>query len=203
MQREGSIVDILNLKNLFRQMDYETQVLINLTREQTMSVVNVFVNQERLKSVGCVIISIMSHGIDRHTFQTTDMEYITVPEIQNLFLDHRCSTLKNKPKIFLLNFCRGSDVPKRFDTDAVQEQPKNMICIYSTTENFKSYRDPQRGCPFIREMCEVLADHAHEMDLDSLIRKFQLKYLPKMTPEVQNLGFHKKFYFNPVGLGSS
>ncbi|XP_071544010.1 uncharacterized protein [Panulirus ornatus] len=199
MQREGSNLDVLNLQNLCSQMGYETQVHINLTRGQTLAAVNNFRNEERLGNVGCAIVTIMSHGVDRHTFKTSDLREVTVLEIQSLFLNHECPPLKGKPKIFLLNFCRGSEIPATYETDAVKEQPKDMICIYSTTENFLSYRDSQRGCPFITTLCDVIGNHAHEMDLDSLIRKFQLKYLPKTTPEVQNLGFRKKFYFNPVG----
>ncbi|KAK7024464.1 hypothetical protein SK128_027490 [Halocaridina rubra] len=199
MLREGSYLDVLNLRDLSDQMGYETQAHYNLTREQTLDILNTFREQVRLQRVSCAIVAIMSHGISRHTFYTSDMNTVTVNEVQNLFFDNQCPYLKNKPKIFLFNFCRGFDIPATLETDLVREQPRNIMCIYSTTESFLSYRDRIRGSPFIRALCEVLANHAHEMDLDNLIRKFQQKYLPNTTPEIQNLGFYKKFFFNPMG----
>lgn len=199
MTREGSHADIANLKNLCSQMGYEELVHCDLTKRQTIVALTRFRNQERLKGVGCVLVAIMSHGIGTHTFYSSDMESISVNEVQNLFLDQQCPNLRNKPKIFLFNFCRGMNIPAPMETDAVREPPRNMICLYSTTESFLSYRDKVRGCPFIIAICEVLANHAHEMDLDNLIRVFQGKYLANATPEIQNLGFYKRFFFNPVG----
>ncbi|XP_037783305.1 uncharacterized protein LOC119579510 isoform X1 [Penaeus monodon] len=199
MTREGSHADIANLKNLCSQMGYEELVHCDLTKRQTIAALTRFRNQERLKSVGCALVAIMSHGIGTHTFYSSDMESISVNEVQNLFLDQQCPNLRNKPKIFLFNFCRGINIPAPMETDAVREPPRNMICLYSTTESFLSYRDKVRGCPFIIAICEVLANHAHEMDLDNLIRVFQGKYLANATPEIQNLGFYKRFFFNPIG----
>lgn len=199
MVREGSHADIENLRNLCSQMGYEEQVYWDLTKGQTITALTRFRNQERLKHVGCAIVAIMSHGIGTHTFYSSDLMSISVNEVQNLFLDQQCPNLRNKPKIFLFNFCRGLNIPAPMETDAVREPPRNMICLYSTTESFLSYRDKVRGCPFIIALCEVLANHAHEMDLDNLIRVFQSKYLSNATPEIQNLGFYKRFFFNPIG----
>ncbi|XP_042241198.1 caspase-1-like isoform X3 [Homarus americanus] len=202
-KRNGSTQDVKNLLNLCDQMGYLTEVHTNLTKERTIQIVESFSRQDRLNDVGCAIVTIMSHGFSRHTFLASDMQHIEVPQIQNYFLENVCPALKNKPKIFLLNFCRGDDTPAIYDSDSIREQPRNMLCIYSTTENFRSYRDTERGCPFIFNLCEVIADHAYEMDLDDLIRKFQKVYHSSSTPEVQNLGFHKKFYFNPIGSAHS
>ncbi|XP_071541771.1 caspase-3-like isoform X2 [Panulirus ornatus] len=197
--RKGSQYDVINLQNLFCQMGYETQIHWDLTEDQTLNTVSAFKNQERLQYTGCAIIVVMSHGIARQTFHTSDMQCITVEKILSMFLNSECVYLKGKPKIFLFNFCRGTDIA-HVQTDAVRETPKDILCIYSAPEGFVSYRYEEKGTPFIISWCQVLSENAHNMSLDDLLRKFKKVYSSVghgITPDIQDLNFAKVFYFNP------
>lgn len=198
--RKGSQYDVINLQNLFCQMGYETQIHWDLTEDQTLNTVYTFRNQERLQYIGCAIIVVMSHGIARQTFHTSDMQCITVDKILSMFLNSECMYLKGKPKIFLFNFCRGTDIPQTVQTDAVRETPRDILCIYSAPEGFLSYRYEETGTPFIISLCQVLSENAHNMSLDDLLRKFKQVYSSAehgSTPDIQDLNFAKVFYFNP------
>lgn len=141
---------------------------------------------------------VMTHGIGRQTFISSDMQYITVQRIHDLFLGKECPHLKDKPKIFIFTFCRGDATDSRMQSDAVLEAPSDIACIYSATEGFASFRDAESGTMFIAALCKVFEEHAHNEDLDSLLKRFQRLYGARFTADIQFMGFTKKFFFNPV-----
>ncbi|KAK7080475.1 hypothetical protein SK128_005728 [Halocaridina rubra] len=201
LQREGSQFDVINLMSLFGQMGYETQVHWDLTEDQTLSIIAAFREQERMRNAGCSVVFIMSHGIARQTFHTSDMQCVTVDKVKSMFLDGECPYLKGKPKLFFFNFCRGADEPQMtVQSDAVLEVPRDMLFIFSAPEGFRSYRHAERGTPFVLSLCQVLSENAHDHSLDDLLRKFKKTYSTTnygTTPDIQDLNFAKKFYFNP------
>ncbi|XP_066976515.1 caspase-10-like isoform X2 [Macrobrachium rosenbergii] len=199
--REGSQFDVINLMNIFSQMGYEPQVYWDLTEDQTISTLDSFRNQRRLKDVDCAIVFVMSHGVARQTFHTSDMQCVTVDKVQSMFLDSECPFLVGKPKLFFYNFCRGIDEPQLTpQSDAVRETPRDMMNVFSTPEGFRSYRYAEAGTPFVMALCRVLSENACDDDLDDLLRKFKKAYSTSnhgTTPDIQDLNFAKKFYFNP------
>lgn len=195
--RKGSEHDFMNLEKLFTSLNYEVQGYWNLGKDQTLETLSQFAQHEQFISADCAIIIIMSHGEKGPIFKTSDMQDISVSTVFNIFLDKNCPHLKGKPKIFLFNFCRGIDRHESpgLSTDTVTEPPRDMLCVYSTTESFVSYRDTERGCPFVTTMCDVIAKYSSTLDLEALLRKFNELYMPNVTPEIQNFRFQKKFYF--------
>lgn len=185
----------MNLEKLFTGLRYEVQGHWNLDKGQTLETLTQFAQHEQFGFADSAIIVIMSHGEKGPVFKTSDMQDISVSKILNLFLDKNCPRLKGKPKIFLFNFCRGTDRHEHMSTDAIAEPPRDMLCVYSTTESFVSYRDNEAGSPFITTMCKAIAKHATTLDLEALLREFNEMYIPDVTPEIQNFRFQKKFYF--------
>lgn len=199
--REGSELDVSNLQSTFGQMGYATQVHMNLTEDQTMLNVIRFREQDGLRSCGSVVVVVMSHGVARQTFHTSDMQVFTVDKLLSLFSDRECPRLKGKAKVFLFNFCRGLDVSRMaYQTDAVRTAHNDMLCVYSAQEGFVSLRHPVLGTPFIRTWCQVLANNASNTNLERLLQKFMKQYSETaegVSVEVQNLNFNKEFWFMP------
>lgn len=199
--REGSELDVSNLQSTFGQMGYATQVHVNLTEDQTMLNVIRFREQDGLRSCGSVVVVVMSHGVARQTFHTSDMQVFTVDKLLSLFSDRECPRLKGKAKVFLFNFCRGLDVSRMaYQTDAVRTAHNDMLCVYSAQEGFVSLRHPVLGTPFIRTWCQVLANNASNTNLERLLQKFMKQYSETaegVSVEVQNLNFNKEFWFMP------
>ncbi|XP_037788257.1 caspase-13-like isoform X3 [Penaeus monodon] len=195
--RKGSECDFINLEKLFTGLEYDVQGYWNLGKDQTLETLTQFAKHEQFIFADCAIIIIMSHGEKGSIFKTSDMQDISVSTVCNIFLDKNCPHLKGKPKIFLFNFCRGIDrhESSSLSTDAIAEPPRDMLCVYSTTESFVSYRDIERGCPFVTTLCDVIAKYSSTLDLEALLRKFNELYMPDVTPEIQNFRFQKKFYF--------
>ncbi|XP_042858001.1 uncharacterized protein LOC122244216 [Penaeus japonicus] len=199
--REGSDLDVSNLQNTFRQMGYASQVHCNLTEDQTMLNVINFRDQERLRTCGSVIVVVMSHGVARQTFHTSDMQVFTVDKLLTMFSDRECPRLKGKAKLFLFNFCRGTDVARMaYQTDATRVVYNDMLCVYSAQEGFVSLRHPNLGTLFIKTWCQVLADHASDTNISKLLQMFMKQYSETesgVSVEVQYLNFNKSFWFIP------
>ncbi|KAK7085399.1 Cysteine-type endopeptidase activity protein, partial [Halocaridina rubra] len=88
-------------------MGYSVKIFGNLNNENTLNTLEEFSQDENLGIADSVIVCMMSHGIDGHTFYTSDGKTISVYEIYDIFKDRRCPHLRGKPKVFFFNFCRG------------------------------------------------------------------------------------------------
>uniref|UniRef100_A0A6P4EWP1 Caspase-1 n=1 Tax=Drosophila rhopaloa TaxID=1041015 RepID=A0A6P4EWP1_DRORH len=105
-----------------------------------------------------------------------DMSY-PVERLWNPFLGDNCKTLKNKPKLFFIQACRGENLEKavEFTSFAVMTrelvpdtaapvQPityaipstADMLVFYSTFDKFFSFRNVDDGSWFIQSLCRVL-----------------------------------------------
>ena len=204
--RFGSECDIANLENVYFQMGYTVQTGWNLKRSDTLEFFRKASMSNNLRHISCLFVFIMSHGNGPRSFLTHDQATVTLDEIQSFFLDLSCPYLRGKPKIFFSHFCRGSNQeirPTLFAEDK-REAYKDMLCIFSSTAGFQTYRHAKLGTPSVRAFCKALAHHAHSKMLCEVIKEFQQLYKKlegATSPEVQNLSFDKDFFLNPIGNG--
>lgn len=206
--RRGAKVDTYNLNELFKRMGYHVKTHEELSKDETDGRLRTIqADQQELLRYDSFIMIFLSHGKNDSVFLTKDSAEMSLDEVRNHFIDGRCPSLKNKPKLFLTNFCRGElEETKKLETDYSDpdkeaEAPKDMMTIYASIKNFKAMRDPDRGTVFVQALCEVLAKHAHDMELNDLYSELctAMRSMEGTTPECQNYNF-KKFFFNPIPM---
>ena len=105
-EREGSKIDVSNLRNTFDNLSFKTVVFqdyskSNLHRELKTLSANYH------KDYDVFFCVIMSHGNEKNEICTTDNEVININEIQDYFKPKNCPSLRGKPKIFIIQACRG------------------------------------------------------------------------------------------------
>jgi hypothetical protein len=61
-----------------------------------------------------IVIMILSHGTEKQEFLSFDGKPIKIEYLFNLFNNENCRYLLDKPRIFIFNFCRGSESVKFF-----------------------------------------------------------------------------------------
>lgn len=213
--RHGSERDVANLRKVFRNMSYHVEVHQDLDQEATIEVLNNFRSNEDLAKVDSMFVCMLSHGIDRDTFYTSDMKRMDVSAVRKKFKDQDCPLMKGKPKVFLFNFCRGKttecfsgksiadDLPPS-DSEIEEppekdEAPRDMLTLYASTEGFKAFRVSQ-GTFFVLSLCNVLAAHAHNTDMLTMAQKLDQVMTARRratTPEAQSFAF-KKLFLNPL-----
>ena len=114
--REGSEQDVERLKNLFESLRFEVIIERDLKRDQIKGVAKEYGGKNHEKFVAFVLI-VMSHGDYKDHILGVDNNSLSVRKLMKEFQAERCPSLKGKPKILIIQACRGSrqsDV-ERFD----------------------------------------------------------------------------------------
>ncbi|XP_037788673.1 ankyrin-1-like isoform X2 [Penaeus monodon] len=198
--RYGSERDVANLCKVFSNMGYQVEDHQDLNLEKTKNVLNNFRSNEDLAKVDSMFVCMMSQGIDRDTFYTSDMKKMDVSAVRNMFKDQACPLMKGKPKVFLFSFCRGNFSGQTDDLPPTRDEaPRDMLTLYASTEGFKAVESSE-GTLFVRSLCQTLAAHAHNTDMVSIVHKLNqlmAKSTHATTPETQSFAF-KKFFLNPL-----
>lgn len=203
----GSETDVRNLADVFEQMGYAGHNYSSLTADQTRQVLTSVRDMEVLDHVGCAVFIISSHGHGKEEFLTSDLKHLTTQWVKDLFKDSECPKLKNKPKLFIFDFSNGyyknqiSIENSRTKCKRVSEPLRDMMCLYSSGGDFTAHSFSGDGTAFTRTLCQTLVQHAHNKEFGDLFREFLVAYQktsPSFAPQLCNIGFTKKFYFNPA-----
>ncbi|KAK4313677.1 hypothetical protein Pmani_014966 [Petrolisthes manimaculis] len=83
----------------------------------------------------------------------------------------------------------------------VTEHQQDTVCLHSSSGGFTWYSFSEGGSIFTRALCSVLTQHAHHYELQDLYRELVkecTKTDPAASPQLHNIVFTKKFYFNPT-----
>ena len=103
--REGTDVDAAALQRLFTYLGFYTYRYNDLTSGQMMDVLTK-VSKIDHKKYNCLLVAILTHGA-QGKLHGTDSQSIPVESLTKLFHGDQCPSLVGKPKIFILQACRG------------------------------------------------------------------------------------------------
>ncbi|VDI38397.1 caspase 7 [Mytilus galloprovincialis] len=179
--REGSTDDVEKLKSFFEdKFKFEIETLSDLKKEVLQKELTEFrdeyLNSSRhAKKYYCFVCVIMSHGNEKG-IMTDDRQPITMDEITSYFKNKETPHFIGKPKIFLVQACRGSatqpvvtpdDWPE--DTMSVPHDA-DILIAYATTPGYKCFRTKYSdiGAWFIHVLLEEIeesyeSDHLEDM----------------------------------------
>ncbi|XP_045120904.1 uncharacterized protein LOC123510132 isoform X2 [Portunus trituberculatus] len=202
-ERRGAKRDSFNLKTLFGHMGYMVYLYEDLSKSDTEEKLRDQQENQYLCHFDSFIVFVLSHGKD-DSFSCGDGEMMSLKNVRSYFTDNNCRGLISKPKLFFANYCRGNFVEPHIQYDSLppppvqQVAPRDMMTLYSCIDSFQAPRHEERGTVFVQVLCEVLAEHAHDMNMQDLIIKINslTKTRGGATPESQMYDF-KTFYFNP------
>lgn len=85
-------------------------------------VIKTFSQKEEHKDVDSTVVVIMSHGASGDKCYGSDGEHVDYADIIDMFNNCNCPNLKDKPKMFFIQACRGG-----------KNQPIFAIIIMSTS----------------------------------------------------------------------
>ncbi|XP_037721131.1 caspase Dronc [Drosophila subpulchrella] len=161
-----------------------------------------------------------------------DGSVVDMQKIKNHFQANISPLLVHKPKVLIFPFCRGDNPdlgqPKgQYDpmeplyTLQQEEEPEvetegmssaytnvptladTLVC-YANTPGYVTHRDPETGSWYIQKFCDVMAEHAHNTNVEDILKKthasvgnMRTKKGSMQTGAFDNLGFNKKLFFNP------
>ncbi|NXR41790.1 CASP6 protein, partial [Zosterops hypoxanthus] len=154
----------------------------------------------------CFVCVFLSHGEDDHIYAYDDK--IKIQEITDMFRGDKCQSLVGKPKIFIIQACRGDKhddpVIAHDSTDSSSESPGNktevdaagiytlpagadFIMCYSVAQGYFSYRDTVSGSWYIQDLCETLRKHGSSLEFTELLTVVNRKVSERRVGVCRNI----------------
>ena len=225
MNRLGTDKDARGLQDLFTYLGFSLHRHDNLTGDEMMAVLAEAATMNH-SIFDCLIVAILTHGGEGNVLYGTDMKEIAVRDIINIFRADNCPSLAGKPKIILLQACRGALTDKGTiasgTVDFMEESlldagPKiknsrrkdtipimaDFLIVCSTFSGYVAYRNHNKGSYFVSTLVDVLRRKAKDEPLHDMITEVieQVSSLSiskgeKQVPQFKS-SLRLKLYFNP------
>uniref|UniRef100_A0A2C9M3H3 Caspase family p20 domain-containing protein n=1 Tax=Biomphalaria glabrata TaxID=6526 RepID=A0A2C9M3H3_BIOGL len=119
-ERVGSEEDVRHLSRMFEKLKFSTFTVKNLSAMQMKQECTKFSKDRNLQNVSALSVVILTHGstnecyfgidglIDKDKIPSRNT-YITKAELAQIFNSRNCPLMKEKPKLFIIQACRGED----------------------------------------------------------------------------------------------
>ncbi|XP_047450702.1 uncharacterized protein LOC125013841 [Mugil cephalus] len=209
LTREGADKDEENMERLLKTLGYEVVKFKDLTGQGIDDALRNFSKNPKLKDTDSVFVVIMSHGKrglilgvnydDKHAKK----DEFPVDNIYKYLDSKTCPALLNKPKIIIIQACRGESggavnvisdsatqavvsddlpPPRVSDLDILDDsvkcvhKEKDFISLLSSTPDTVSYRHRNDGSFLIQYIVEVFNTYSHEDDIEELFRKVMQRF---------------------------
>ncbi|EDV21520.1 uncharacterized protein TRIADDRAFT_13757, partial [Trichoplax adhaerens] len=177
--RSGSHVDVEKLDTLFRSLDYIVEIFNDFTTQQIEDKINYYSKQIDHGNYDSFVCIFLSHGIYRYICGSDGA--VDLEKIFAQFQGHECPTLAGKPKIFIIQACRGKkydlgvdivDSPHSEENNSAVDKfgyklpsESDFLLAYATTNNYKAFRNMDLGSWFIQDLVTILTKYHSRMDL--------------------------------------
>ncbi|XP_023620676.1 caspase-1-like [Myotis lucifugus] len=224
--RKGAELDITGMKELLVGLGYSVIVEENLTAKEMEKVLVAFAARPEHRTSDSTFLVFMSHGLlDRlcgtqHSDENPDV--LPYDTIFRIFNNRNCPSLKDKPKVIIVQACRGenrgelwvsdspaavtdssSQSPENLEDDAVYKAhvEKDFIAFCSSTPHNVSWRDTSKGSLFITQLIRCFQMYSWHWHLEEVFRKVQLSFekpdVRTQMPTIERLSMSRYFYLFP------
>ncbi|XP_039407422.1 caspase-6 isoform X1 [Corvus cornix cornix] len=185
--RRGTMADRNNLKRSLTDLGFEVRLFDDLKAEDVQQKIYE-ASMDDHSNADCFVCVFLSHGVDDHIYAYDDK--IKIQTITDMFRGDKCQSLVGKPKIFILQACRGDKhddpVIAHDSTDSSSEALVNetevdaavvytlpagadFIMCYSVAQGYYSHRDTVNGSWYIQDLCETLRKHGSSLEFTELL----------------------------------
>lgn len=209
--RNGANKDEENMEEQLTRLGYEVVKHRNLTARAIDDALIRFSKHPKLRGTDSVVVVIMSHGkrgiilgVDwkKNTPEGEKPDEFPIDNIYKHLGPKECPALQDKPKIIIIQACRGEKrgsvlVSDAANSDLVQDdvrsssageddieedtlkfvhQEKDFISLLSCTPDTVSYRSTEEGSFLIQYLNEVLNTFAHAEEIEVLFRRVMQRF---------------------------
>ena len=174
-------------------------------------------DRKNISLCSCVVVIILSHGCNEE-IEGSDNRMVALKDLTNYLSDANCRPLRGKPKVFIVQACRGSDIsdPAFVDIDltsdtiglvadstytgGLSQDGADMLIAFATIPDYVAYRNPTLGSPFIQKFIEVVRERAKATHLVEILLQVNREVssegvqMPSFTVQLR-----AHFYLRPVG----
>ncbi|KAI4892983.1 hypothetical protein NFI96_027793 [Prochilodus magdalenae] len=199
MKRNGAQRDEENMGTLLRGLGYDVVKHTNLSGKEMDEAIGSFAKRAEHADSDSTFVVIMSHGkrdaiLGVHHSPSNPADFLPVDRIYHHLNSANCPALINKPKVILIQACRGEEQGRVWVSDSGSDdlwnlesdsgwehKEKDFVSLLSCTPDTVSYRHRENGALFIGYLVEVFNGHAHKDDIEELFRKASYEALREFT----------------------
>uniref|UniRef100_A0A182M5Q9 Caspase family p20 domain-containing protein n=1 Tax=Anopheles culicifacies TaxID=139723 RepID=A0A182M5Q9_9DIPT len=169
--REGSAEDMKKIKQTLQKYRCDRlDINENLTCSSVLKKMDK-ISTQNFSNNSCLIVFILSHGNVNDTIMAQDgYMYSFHSDIVEQCTSNK--TLKNKPKIFVLQACRGDAT---IVTDATRSLSNkiDIVAFQSSYLGTVSYRDKRKGSFFMQAFLRLLDEHNQQsiININTLLNR--------------------------------
>jgi predicted RNA binding protein with dsRBD fold (UPF0201 family) len=185
----GGEKDEEKLETLFAALGFEVKIHQNLTAEQIFDTVESYGAKHHS---GAFFFVILSHGTsidNRPAVISTDNRAVVVNDLESLFYASNCNSLHGKPKIFLIDACRGSQEENiftpvstktssaslaRLDSVATRSDSADFLIINAATNGYVAFAT-EKGSYLTQTFVEVTSGADETTSLIDIVTRVRLK----------------------------
>ncbi|XP_067362977.1 caspase a-like [Channa argus] len=208
LNRSGAEKDEVNMEKQLTTLGYEVVKYENLTAEEINDALMKFSQHPKLKGTDSVFVVIMSHGklgaVLGINWKDGDEKPDEFP-VNNIYThlgSQKCPALLNKPKIIIIQACRGEEdgsvlvsdsvvtddvrppqpVPSASELDIEDDmvrsvhKEKDFISLLSSTPDTVAYRHKEHGSFLIQFIVDVFNSSSRQDDIEELFRKVMQRF---------------------------
>ncbi|KAI6661082.1 Caspase-9-like isoform X5 [Oopsacas minuta] len=178
--RKGAGNEEENLRLLFTLMGLDTKVFIELNAKQIEGKLLETAAAPRLKTDSMFAVAISSHGCEEGLLgvRGDKDDFISTNQIRNIFNGNNCPNLAKKPKILLLNGCRGNGNEEIIESDNLSTKniPEQLattwsdfFTIYSCEFGTVALRSTYGGSIFIEMFLECYKAYGANLPFEMMM----------------------------------
>ena len=176
--RSGVNKDIENIKRMFITMRLRIFEFTELTSLEMKNELRKVSKYEVRNSDSVLVVAFSTHGDERDALYGCDGSSISLrADIISLFKPLNCKFLEGKPKIFLIQACRGTGedhiIRNGVYRDAVEKEivsnESDVLIAYACAPNYRAYRTKREGSWFINDLCTNFMHFQDDYDLVKIL----------------------------------
>merc|ERR1739838_905776 len=159
--REGASEDSKMLKDLADFLGYKYVEHRDLEEKEIKDELKKAAEETDKETVGsCLICAISSHGNKNDEIMTKCTKYVPLVDFVEPFSDTKCESLRGKPKVFIVQTCRGDKKEKygNYYTPSKMNNGINFrdtVFAFSTIPDHVALRDKGKGSIYISNIVEA------------------------------------------------
>lgn len=199
--RNGTDRDAESLFKTFQSLGFSVVVYNDCTCASMQDVLKK-ASEEDHRNSACFACILLSHGEENLIYGTDGM--IAIKDLTVHFRGDRCKTLLEKPKLFFIQACRGTELDDGIQADSgpmndTDASPRAKIPVeadflfaYSTVPGYYSWRNPGSGSWFAQALCSTLNEYGKSLDILQILTRVNYRVARHFESQSDDPRFHEK-----------
>lgn len=203
-QRTGTKIDERKMRNRLEALGFQVESYTDFKVSQMKKFLSQMASEDH-SDADCFVCVILSHGEEGIVFGTD--KAVEIKELTTYFKGDKCPGLVGKPKVFIIQACRGYQTDAGVPVNVVDATPMeeddvpqfirlpieaDFLFAYSTVPGFYSWRNGMNGSWFIQALSYMLENYGETMELQKLLTKVHRMVSQDFESESSTPGFYKK-----------